>query len=322
MNTKRLILAIVMLTTTRTAFASGYLDTPDVCYAIKKVQEDNIYLHKVSRCTGEKGKVFIESDRTEFNVFTEGTHIGRHPLRRLNTGDVSSVLKEADRMSGEIKLPENKHLLPMNEKAQQTYNYYASREFQDRLKQETEKIKKSMFNKEHTTDNYYSDAKNSEDKLKKLKDDERIYVLISSSMPTETIRAYVSSIERLEDKKIVIAMRGFVDGMKKIGPTLRFMAEVLKKDATCTEANCAMKSVPVMVDPLVFRLYGVTRVPAVVYVRGLDVVDQSASEAKADNIKSAGQSFVAYGDASLSYLLTKIQQESDSETLKSMISRL
>ena len=76
----------------------------------------------------------------------------------------------------------------------------------------------------------------------KLGSDERIYLFISSSMPLQTVRNYAASVARLGDPGIVLVMRGFIEGMTKIQPTIRFIGTVLQRDPSCNppEGECEM----------------------------------------------------------------------------------
>jgi type-F conjugative transfer system pilin assembly protein TrbC len=134
-----------------------------------------------------------------------------------------------------------------------------------------------------------------------------------------TIRNYVSSIARLRDGNIMLVMRGFVDGMTKIGPTVRFSAEALKQNPLCEGPQCAMNPVNLIVDPLLFRRYGISRVPAVVYARGVHPATAGASEGDAGT--GVASHYSIYGDASFEYMLEKISREAGSASLKGMVAR-
>ena len=154
-----------------------------------------------------------------------------------------------------------------------------------------------------------------------LQSDERVYLFISASMPPEVLRAYVASVERFGDPRISVVLRGFIGGMQKVQPTVQFIGDMLKRSASCSAEDCEFRPVGVIIDPLLYRRYKIDRVPAVVYVRGLSLGDPKQSEGKDDNIKAA-DSKVVYGDASLEYILSLIQKEVQSDSLKAMVERV
>jgi len=133
---------------------------------------------------------------------------------------------------------------------------------------------------------------------------ERIYVFISSSVPVHTLRNYARDFDAIKTSMAVMVMRGFVDGMKKAGPTLGFVRKILVKDPSCDGRKCEVYRVPVLIDPLLFRKYGINVVPAVVYA------------AKGD------ESYALYGDVSLDGALEMINKEAKSSRLDCLVRRL
>nr|WP_281287724.1 type-F conjugative transfer system pilin assembly protein TrbC [Geobacter argillaceus] len=205
----------------------------------------------------------------------------------------------------------------MNAVAGTLDSYYHSDEFQRRVKSETERIKAQVFGEDFAR--FYPDDVTSERKGK-LTGSERVYVFISSSMPLQTVRNYASSVARLRDPRIVMVMRGFVGGMTRIQPTIRFVADVLKKQPSCSpaEGECAMLPANLVVDPLLYRRYAIDRVPAVVFARGVKAENPGLSEGDSKNTEVAA-SYTVYGDASLEYILQSIGRESGSSSLKELL---
>ena len=139
-------------------------------------------------------------------------------------------------------------------------------------------------------------------------------------MPLQTVRNYAASVARYHDPGIFLVMRGFVDGMTKIQPTIRFIGSVLQRDPACnpTEGECEMLPAGLAVDPLLFRRYSIDRVPAVVYVKGLKADDAALSEGDSRNA-TITEHHTVYGDASLEYLLDQIRKETGSHTLAALL---
>lgn len=142
-----------------------------------------------------------------------------------------------------------------------------------------------------------------------LRPDERLYLFVSSSMPMETLRTYAADLARLGEQRAVLVLRGLVEGAQFIGPTLAWAHQVLKVDPQCRPENpaCEMRTVELLIDPLLFRRFGVSLVPALVVARGVRVRDPALSEGleQAANLEDY---FMLIGDASLDFMLEKIER--------------
>jgi type-F conjugative transfer system pilin assembly protein TrbC len=85
-------------------------------------------------------------------------------------------------------------------------------------------------------------------------------VFISSSMPMDTLKTYIASAGR----DTVFVLRGTVGSPNKIAPTINFIKEMLcDKAMNCTEAS-------IIINPDLFKQYGVERAPTVVVRVGGD----------------------------------------------------
>jgi hypothetical protein len=113
----------------------------------------------------------------------------------------------------------------------------------------------------------------------------------SSSMPTATLRTYAAQLERVRG---VIAFRGMPGGLIRVAPMAKLTAEILRLDPGCEGLACAMRDVQVIVDPLLFRQHGVTRVPALTMVPG----DPTRAYCEREDDSPRG-SHLVLGDAAL-----------------------
>lgn len=147
---------------------------------------------------------------------------------------------------------------------------------------------------------------------------EAVVVFVSSSVPLETLREYAADVEALADPQVFMALRGFVGGMKRARPTLEFLWRVLSGDPSCRpfEERCRLRNASFHIDPVLFRELGIEAVPAVAYVRGLDLREPSCSS------EGELQAWVLYGDVSLEYALEVLSREAGSPTLEMLASRL
>jgi type-F conjugative transfer system pilin assembly protein TrbC len=139
-------------------------------------------------------------------------------------------------------------------------------------------------------------------------------LFVSSSMPSSTLRTYAAQLEKARG---VLAFRGMPGGMAKVAPMAKLTAEILRLDPGCEGPACVMRDVQVIVDPLVFRQHGVTRVPALAMIPGDPVLPYCEREEE-----SPRGSHIAYGDAALSGLLEEIARLGGKEEVRDAQSRL
>jgi type-F conjugative transfer system pilin assembly protein TrbC len=313
-----------------TAHSAGFIDTPDSCMMLDHVvQQKDIYLKPAGKCEGQPGRLYLETaeEGETKRVFVSDEFWAEKTVKPLEIADISGALAKSDLQAQDMKLPENRFAEDMQKTAQKTADYYNSDEFQAKLAKETERINKEVLGVPY--DNYYKDAgAGSDDKAGTggtLGNDERIYLFFSASMPMQTIRTYVNDIARLGSKNVTMVMRGFVGGMRTIGPTTNFITDILKINSACDMAGgevCSMRTVNVIVDPLLFRKYDVNQVPAFVYVKGINVINPEMSEGKAANLGQVGTNLKMSGDVALKCVLTKFAEEAGTVNLKVMSNRL
>lgn len=120
-------------------------------------------------------------------------------------------------------------------------------------------------------------------------------LFVSSSMPIDVLRTYAGQLEKAGG---VMAFRGMPGGLTRVGPMAKLSAEILRLDPGCEGPACAMRGVQIIVDPLVFRQHGVTRVPALAMIPG----DPAQPYCERDDDAPVSPHLV-YGDAALSGLL-------------------
>jgi len=242
--------------------------------------------------------------------------------------EVQEALKRAERMKKHITVPKVDRNNQAANKAARIYapslwRIYYSKQYQEKISQEIQRLKKTMFADTLKKQGEPISTAQPGAQRNFLMPDERIYVFISSSMPLDTIRNYAADLDRLRDPNVTMVMRGFVNGIKRIRPTLKFLENVLVRDPDCdfTSTRCDAFKATVNIDPLLFRRYNVTAVPAIVYVRGLRLVDAGLSEGIRDNA-SVAETYMVSGDVSLDYALDKIWSKSHSPQLEAVVKEL
>ena len=135
----------------------------------------------------------------------------------------------------------------------------------------------------------------------------QLVLFVSSSMPLKTLRAYARDLAKVGG---VMAIRGGVGGLKEIQPTLSLIQSILSVKEGC-QGVCKMWGTEIVIDPMLFRLYGIKKVPALIYQPDMKIA------AYCDGLEQAKKaSGIVYGDASLMAMLDELYKENPDETIK------
>ncbi|TGB52840.1 conjugal transfer protein TrbC [Escherichia sp. E5028] len=142
----------------------------------------------------------------------------------------------------------------------------------------------------------------------------QLVMFVSSSMPLTTLRNYARDLSRVGG---VMVMRGTVGGISKMNETISLTRNVLVANPTCEGAKCKMWGTEMLIDPMLFRLYGINKVPALIYQPDMHI--QSYCDGL-ENVNKA--SAVVYGDASVHSLLERMNMISPDAKVKALVERL
>lgn len=321
----RIIAAVVCTSCLATAgvasAATVFINTPDLCTKVQSVGQGRVYLTTDKKCPQIAGKVPVELPQgTDVEVYVNGVAWGSQRPAEFDSGSPAEALKRAQDLAGTIDVPKN-----VNEKegfaaAKEVADYSISDEFVKKLDLESARIRtQDILGEEQVIEDHYADLK----KISKgsvLSSSERVYIFASSSMPLATVRNYAAAIDAIGDPNIIMVFRGMINGMTDVRPTKQYFGSVLKRDPTCTEM-CSIFLGQVQIDPYLFKRYGVTEVPAVVYVKGVEKENDEVSEGQED-VTSAGQSFTFLGDAPFGYAMNEIAQASVSTSAKAIAKKM
>ena len=132
-------------------------------------------------------------------------------------------------------------------------------------------------------------------------------------MPLKTLRRYAKDLTKVGG---VMVMQGAINGLQKMAPTMQFTADVLKLDGSC-KSMCTMQNTAILMDPILFRAYGIKQVPAIAYQKNLNT-ESHCSDNGAPRVTSP----VVYGDASIKGLLEELYSLSGEEILKNLAYKL
>ncbi len=302
------------------------IETPSTCLAVAKVDGNKVYLENHNEnCQEGPGRATISLPDTvkEVEIYKDGVFWKKQIVPELIMDEITRVLENAQELARQSTVPENLHQERGRTHAEKLAQKFHSPAYQEKLKQEQARLTEELF--KDVPDGYSHDAGTTQKQRQtagKLLESERVYVFITKSVPITTLRNYSAAIAKAGDPNVVMVLRGFVGGMKKIKPTMDFIAEILKKDPACdmTREKCDSFGVNIEIDPLLFRRYQICEVPAIVYAQNVDqgVEALNGSEGLNDNA-SAGNFFVIIGDAKLDYLLERINREAGSESLTALI---
>lgn len=256
-----------------------------------------------------------------FTVFFHASVLG---AEMGDIEDINRFLENAARLGREIKIQDNPDKSKGREEARKLMEYYQSEAFRRKYEAEIERLKGTVF--KDALDSYYGDSNGAEKGSAKggiLPGNERIYLFISSSVPIGTLRNYARDLDRLGDPNVFMVMRGFVGGMKQVKPTLDFVKRVIAADSDCEviTQGCKAYRVNIKIDPLLFRKYGINRVPAAVYARGVRIMDTMLSEGMEENANT-GDHYTLHGDASLAYMLETLRKASGRRSIETLIEAL
>ncbi len=219
--------------------------------------------------------------------------------------DVSALLDRAEHEAEKITLPINTFKDEGLKAAQESAGIFHSPEFQERIRCEEQRLEKEIFS--GYTAPWQKKVNEVEQEIEQslLAKGEKVYLFFSSSVPLETMQAYIAAIARTGDSNVVPLMRGWAGGLSATEANTTYFSRLLQKDSACpgTSEPCQYYKAKIGLQPSFFTQYGITRVPAIVYVN-----DHS--------------SYRIQGDARLDYLLERINREAKSSTLDNLIEAL
>lgn len=223
--------------------------------------------------------------------------------------NVSQLMEKTRKYAETIRLPANQYEEEGAKRAEETSKLFHSSEFQERIQSEQQRLEREIF--EIYTAPWKKRIRQTASEQKRdagiLLPEEKIFLFISSSVPDETVHAYIDTLDRVDDPNISLVMRGVAGGLSQVRAkgNSSYFSRILKKDLDCprTEKPCARYEVPIRLKPSLFTKYGITKVPAVVF-------------------EYNGDGFMIQGDSSLDYLFERINREAKSMSLTNLIRKM
>ena len=221
--------------------------------------------------------------------------------------DVNKLLNEVQRNMSGVKPP----LLTQEQKAEgkkaadKAMEGFNSKKNQEKLREEKARVQEQNASRTPQTGAplliQSQQAPLQQDTLK-----EKVYVFLASSMPDEAVNAYITQAARNDSGKIIPVFYGFPGGLANKRVAGSYFAHMMQESLACKDTRdlrCPRARIRIKVNPALFQQYGVTRVPTVVYTNGED-------------------SWALGGDATLGFILEKINGEARSPFLAQVIKKL
>ncbi len=147
---------------------------------------------------------------------------------------------------------------------------------------------------------------------------DRLYIFISSSIPIATLRSYTEIVSLLKNNNIYFIMRGCVDGCHTIAPTKTFVKKIIG-----LKGNKVLSVIHgIEIDPLLFRLYNIKRVPVFVYAENVNPLNSSISQGLLRNLSGSPVFYESIGDWSFKYHVRQLAGLSKSQSLRDLYNQL
>lgn len=188
------------------------------------------------------------------------------------------------------------------------------RQYLERLKPQVEELKKQ-------TEEYRQrmrieggkivlEPEKKEKKKVSMAKDEKLYILMSSSVPVSVWKTYAKAIDEYGlSESAFLVLRGCIGGCTYIKPTLNFIQKVIapsEKEQIKTQVH---------IDPLIFRRFNIQRVPCFVYVKGDELINPEFSAGFEENLKNRGKHAVSCGDWAFEYHAKELCKKTGSPAL-------
>ena len=220
--------------------------------------------------------------------------------------EARSIMAQARKDAEKMTLPVNKYTEEGLKAAQETLDHFHSPEFQEKIQCEKHRLANEVF-ADSITPWKKKQQMEEEQAIEagSLTGTEKVYLFFSSSVPDETMQAYISAIAKVSDPNVIPVMRGWLGSMTDTKANAKYFSRILQKDPACQDSRepCQRHQIEINLQPALFTKFGITKVPAVIYANGKDA-------------------YLIQGDAGLDYLLERINREAKSTALAGLIKKM
>lgn len=167
--------------------------------------------------------------------------------------------------------------------------------------------------------NIKRDEVKAENSSKTLSDNEKIYIIVSTSLGAYKIQRLLELAE-LSSNDFVLIMRGSLDSnLNKI-----VSENILKDIFLKNERSEIGYAVDFEINPKITRRYKIEAVPAFVYVSDFNKYLHESNSTKAMEIQHPEMEdhYIVYGDVPLDYAILKINEKAQKESLNKLLKKL
>lgn len=159
---------------------------------------------------------------------------------------------------------------------------------------------------------------------KYLNPNEKIFIIISSSMDKSSIQNYFKLLENVKTD-ITFVLRGLVgNDARYINPTFSYLQDLFVKDPNNKnkEDKNNFYYYNIQINPKVTRRFNITKVPAVIFIKNYDPIVEDYQKMTNTPADTDEEYFVAYGEASINYALSEINKQAKSDGLARFIQNM
>ena len=137
-----------------------------------------------------------------------------------------------------------------------------------------------------------------------------LYIFMSSSVPLSIWRIYARNIYKMKQNHIIMVLRGCIGGCvgKNFMKTEAFVHKVLYQHGKTVIA-------PIVLDPYLFRFYGIKRVPEFVFARHVELVNPDVTAGVSVNLRNKPVSYSVLGAWSLNFVFSRLYAKSKDKKL-------
>ncbi|HEH5157354.1 TPA: hypothetical protein SG801_001672 [Campylobacter coli] len=159
---------------------------------------------------------------------------------------------------------------------------------------------------------------------KYLNPNEKIFIVISSSMDKSSIQNYFKLLENV-NTDITFVLRGLVgNDARYINPTFSYLQDLLIKDPNNKnkEDKNNFYYFNIEINPKVTRRFNITKAPAVIFIKNYDPIVQDYQKMTNTPADTNEEYYVAYGEVSINYALSEINKQAKSDGLARLIQNM
>ncbi len=176
--------------------------------------------------------------------------------------DARSIMEKARKDAEKMRLPVNKYTDEGLKAAQETSDHFHSPEFQEKIKCEEQRLEKEVF-ADYTAPWKKKQQPKEEQEMEagSLTSTEKVYLFFSSSVPDETMQAYLTTIAKAGDPNVILVMRGWVGGMADTKADVTYFSRILQKDPACRDSSKPCEHYQMEINLSASTLYQIRNYP-------------------------------------------------------------